>query len=79
MAEEEMNILNKLEQIKINVEGKLYNFEAAKILCLINKLQKENEEKDKEIEFWKEQVEGYQGLSQQIKEDCNEILDNMEV
>ena len=39
MAEEEMNILNKLEQIKINVEGKLYNFEAAKILCLINKLK----------------------------------------
>ena len=71
MAEEEMNILNKLEQIKINVEGKLYNFEASKILCLINKLQKENEEKDKEIEFWKEQAEGYQGLSQQIKEDYN--------
>lgn len=49
MAEEEMNILNKLEQIKINVEGKLYNFEASKILCLINKLQKENKEKDKII------------------------------
>ena len=77
MAEEEMNILNKLEQIKINVEGKLYNFEAAKILYLINKLQKENEEKDKEIKFWKEQAEGYQGLSHQIKEDCKEILDNM--
>lgn len=71
MAEEEMNILNKLEQIKVNVEGKLYNFEAAKILCLINKLKQENLEKDKEIEFWKEQAEGYQGLSQQIKEDYN--------
>ena len=40
-------------------------------------LQKENSEKDEEIKFWKEQAEGYQGLSQQIKEDCNEILDNM--
>ena len=43
LSDEEKNIIDKLESIKVNVEGKLYNFEAAKILCLINKLQKENE------------------------------------
>lgn len=43
MTEEEKSVINKLESIRVNVEGKLYNFEAARILYLINKLQKENE------------------------------------
>lgn len=50
-----------------------YQESANTVLNLIDKLQKENEEKDKEIEFWKEQAEGYQGLSQQIKEDYKHI------
>lgn len=29
----------------------------------------ELEQKDKEIEYWKEQAEGYSGLAEQIKED----------
>lgn len=49
MTEEEKSVINKLESIRVNVEGKLYNFEAARILYLINKLKKENEEKDKQI------------------------------
>lgn len=43
LSEGEKDIINKLEQIKVNVEGILYNFEASKILGLITKLQKENE------------------------------------
>lgn len=54
MSEEEKSVINKLESIKVNVEGKLYNFEAARILYLINKLQKENEEKDKQIDLMAE-------------------------
>ena len=38
-------------------------FEA--IVVLLNELDK----KDKEIKYWKEQAEGYQGLAEQIKED----------
>lgn len=72
MTEEEKSVINKLESIRVNVEGKLYNFEAARILYLINKLQQENSEKDKEIKYWKEQAEGYQGLSQQIDEEITE-------
>ena len=41
------------------------------VLNLIEKLIKETKEKDEEIKFWKEQVEGYQGLNQKMKEDYN--------
>lgn len=54
MSEEEKSVINKLESIKVNVEGKLYNFEASEILCLINNLQKENEKKDKQIDLMAE-------------------------
>ena len=79
MAEEEKEIIEDLEKCKTciyrnNIEKCLcevkYDYKN-KVLNLIEKLKKENEEKDKEIEFWKEQAEGYQGLSQQIKEDYN--------
>ena len=43
LSEGEKDIINKLERTKVNITGKLYNFEAGEILCLINKLQKENE------------------------------------
>ena len=42
-----------------------------KLIEVYEKLIKETKEKDEEIKFWKEQVEGYQGLSQQLKEDYN--------
>ena len=35
----------------------------------INDLLDLVKDKDKEIEYWKEQAEGYSGLAQQIKED----------
>lgn len=35
----------------------------------INDLLDIVKDKDKEIEYWKEQTEGYSGLAQQIKED----------
>ena len=35
----------------------------------INDLLDIVKDKDKEIEYWKEQAEGYSGLAQQIKED----------
>lgn len=89
MAEEEKQAIENLKDfksIKILYENTFvmfleqlikYQESANKVLNLIDKLQQENSEKDKEIEFWKEQAEGYQGLSHQIKEDCKEILDNM--
>ena len=93
LSEDEKEAIKKVEEIKnmkFIITSSFYSRGAISlsivekeaidtVLNLITKLQKENEEKDKEIEFWKEQVEGYQGLSKQIKEDCNEILDNMEV
>lgn len=54
LSEGEKDIINKLERTKVNITGKLYNFEAGEILCLINKLQKENEEKDKQIDLMAE-------------------------
>jgi dimeric dUTPase (all-alpha-NTP-PPase superfamily) len=38
---------------------------AIAIQTILNEL----DNKDKEIEYWKEQAEGYQGLAEQIKED----------
>lgn len=43
MTDEEKDIINKLERIKVNITGKIYNFESARILNLLNNLQKENE------------------------------------
>lgn len=41
----------------------IIEFEVAE--AILNELDK----KDKEIKYWKEQAEGYQGLVEQIKED----------
>ena len=91
LSEDEKEAIKKVEEIKnmkFIITSSFYSRGAISlsivekeaidtVLNLITKLQQENSEKDKEIKFWKEQAEGYQGLSQQIKEDCNEILDNM--
>lgn len=78
---EEIEEKNKLKGLLYS--GKITQYGKRKLITYyeekIKKLIEENSEKDKEIKFWKEQAEGYQGLSQQIKEDYNEILDNMEV
>ena len=39
------------------------------LIKAIEVLLNELDNKDKEIEYWKEQAEGYQGLAEQIKED----------
>lgn len=62
MSEEEKSVINKLESIRVNVEGKIYNFESARILNLINNLQKENEDLKVEkqiLEFQEKQLKNY--------------------
>ena len=81
MKEEEKSVINKLESIKVNVEGKLYNFEAARILYLINKLKKENEEKNKQIDFLSSKLSdvctGIPQIIEQVhKEYCELMNDN---
>ena len=78
MSEEEKSVINKLESIKVNVEGKLYNFEAERILYLINKLKKENEEKDKQIDLMAEwiserclYIDDYVNSCEIIQDSCN--------
>ena len=51
LSEEEQRILLKLKEIKYNVEGKLYNFEATIILNLIEKQQKEIERFNNELDL----------------------------
>lgn len=77
-----IEIVKKIKNIKFTITSSFYSSgtislaieekEAINIvLNLIEKLLKETKEKDEEIKFWKEQAEGYQGLSQQLKEDYN--------
>ena len=62
LSEGEKDIINKLERIKVNITGKIYNFESARILNLINNLQKENEKLKTEkqlLEFQEKQLKNY--------------------
>ena len=70
LSEGEKDIINKLERTKVNITGKLYNFEAGEILCLINNLQKENEKKDKQIDLMAEFIKNNMSEKKIINEIC---------
>ena len=45
------------------------NLNSGIIFKYINTLEERNKDLEKEIKYWREQAEGYQGLAEQIKED----------
>lgn len=85
LSEDEKGAIKKVEEIKnmkFIITSSFYSRGAISlsivekeaidiVLNLVEKLIKETKEKDEEIKIWKEQVEGYQGLNQQLKEDYN--------
>ncbi len=73
LSEGEKDIINKLERTKVNITGKLYNFEAGEILCLINKLQKENEEKNKIIKLFEHECRKFKAFCRRVRKDGHDI------
>lgn len=60
-----MDIKEAIEICEKEVTETYAERKAIAIQTILNEL----DNKDKEIEYWKEQAEGYQGLAEQIKED----------
>ena len=76
-----MDIEEAKERLKLNLTMTLYNEENAvykQTIVNVEDIQKvlsELEKKDKEIEYWKEQAEGYSGLAKQIQEEYENRID----